>query len=265
MSGAGPKPVKRRFDAAYLEVVTLKDGRLAALRCVRPSDRALFVNGFRRLSDESRYRRFFTPKPRLSERELDYLTAIDGEHHFALGLALCDEAGEPLNEDAGLGVARFIRLAEDPDTAESAIAVVDEAQGLGLGRLLFKRLVEAATEREVRRFRTEVLSSNNAMRGLVESVVGDLENANITETRDGSILATDFELPRPLEESEDHQELLMGPLYELLRAAAVGRAVATRAVAELLRWRTDDANAVLKASAKAEETESPESTETELD
>jgi len=226
----------RYFDLRYLERVTLPDGREAGLRLIRPSDRPLFINGFERLSAESRYKRFFTPKLRLSQAELDYLINIDGETHFAIGIAVVDANGDPVDDDAGLGVARFIRLKEDWDTAEAAIAVTDDCQGLGLGRLLFKRLVEAAVERGVRRFRTEVLSSNNAMKGLVESVVQDIEDADIIEHREGPIMVTDFELPHPDPQSEDGAELLRTPLYDMLRAAAQGRNVAVKSVAKMLGW-----------------------------
>ena len=66
------------FDAAYEEYITLKDGSLAHLRCVRPEDKPKLVEGLKHLSETSRYRRFFTAKPYLSESELVFLTEVDG-------------------------------------------------------------------------------------------------------------------------------------------------------------------------------------------
>src|SRR5207244_92171 len=111
--------------------------------------------GFAGLSAESRYRRFFSAKDRLSEAELRYLTEVDGVDHFALGA---------LHDGEGAGVARFVRLRDRPDTAEAAIVVVDERQGCGLGRLLLTRLTEAARERGITRFRSDVLARNQAAR-----------------------------------------------------------------------------------------------------
>jgi GNAT superfamily N-acetyltransferase len=76
-------------------------------------------------------------KTELSDDELRYLTELDGVRHFALGAVTA--AG-----DDGLGIARYICLADEPGVAEAAIAVADHAQGVGLGSLLFQRLVAAA-------------------------------------------------------------------------------------------------------------------------
>ena len=140
------------FDADYLEHATLRDGTEVALRLVRPDDKALLREGFARMSDESRYRRFFTPKYELSADELRYLTEIDQVTHVAIGATSADGA-------RGLGVARFIVLAGEAGAAEAAVAVTDDLQGRGLGSLLLQRLVAAAHERGVERFVFEMLGS----------------------------------------------------------------------------------------------------------
>ena len=75
------------------------------------------------------------------------------------------------------------------------------------------------------------------MKGLVESVVHDIKDADIVEHREGPVMVTDFELPRPDPQSEDGAELLRTPLYDALRAAAQGRNVAVKSVARMLGWR----------------------------
>ncbi|MEA2283671.1 MAG: hypothetical protein QOK21_4278, partial [Solirubrobacteraceae bacterium] len=57
--------------------LTLRDGSRIVIRPIEPDDRDDLREGFERLSPESRYRRFFSPVPRLSERHLDYLTQVD--------------------------------------------------------------------------------------------------------------------------------------------------------------------------------------------
>src|SRR6185369_4459759 len=99
--------------------------------------------------------------------DLDYLTHLDGERHFALGAITAPDEGGGLR---GLGVARFVRVAARPEAAEPAITVVDEAQGKGLGRLLLARLTAAAVERGVTTFCFEVLASNEPMRALIENL-----------------------------------------------------------------------------------------------
>ena len=150
------------FDAAYQERATLRDGREVLLRLIRPEDKERLRRGFLALSPESRYRRFFSVKSELSDDELRYLTELDGVHHFALGAVTPD--GD------GLGVARFIQIDGEPGVAEAAVAVLDTAQGVGLGSLLFQRLVAAAAERGVERFRCDMLGTNAGMTELVRAL-----------------------------------------------------------------------------------------------
>ena len=151
------------FDRDYVERVTLRDGTEVVLRLVQPDDKALLREGFARLSPESRYRRFFTPKNELTPDELRYLTEIDQVQHVAIGATSADGAH-------GLGVARFIALAGEPGSAEAAVAVTDDVQGRGLGSLLLQRLVAAARERGVERFVFEMLGSNTGMADLVRAL-----------------------------------------------------------------------------------------------
>lgn len=155
----------RRFGPRYREKITLADGTRVLLRLVQPQDADILVEAFQRLSDESRYIRFFGVKSSLPAREVEYLTHIDGQNHFALGATLVRDG-----QTEGAGVARFIRLRDDPEAAEPAITVLDHLQGKGLGRILLERLIAAARERNVRRFRFEVLPQNARMLDLVHDV-----------------------------------------------------------------------------------------------
>jgi K+ transporter len=47
--------------------IALRDGSRVHIRQLRDSDRQLLLRGFRRLTPESRYRRFLAPTPTLSE------------------------------------------------------------------------------------------------------------------------------------------------------------------------------------------------------
>ena len=158
----------RHFTLDYVEHAELRDGTRVLLRLLRPTDKELLRTGFEQLSPESRYARFFTPKTSLTEDELRYLTDIDHEDHVAIGAAVERDGAE-----IGLGVARFIRFADRPEAAEAALVVADEAQRRGLGRLLLRRLIAAARERGIQRFRFEVLSSNPGMATLIAEIAPD--------------------------------------------------------------------------------------------
>src|SRR5262249_32178362 len=139
-------------EAPELPVPTthrLSDGTLVRIRPVTRDDRDRLRNGFARLSAESKYRRFLAAPATLSESTLDYLTGTDGWNHLALGAEL---AAPGADTSYGLGIARFVRLEDDPAKAEAAVAVIDEVQRRGLGRLLLRELICAARQRGVTTF-----------------------------------------------------------------------------------------------------------------
>src|SRR5438067_2484673 len=91
--------------------VVLRDGSTVLIRQVQGTDAPLLADGFARLSARSRRMRFLAAKPELSPAELGYLTDVDHRDHEALG-ALNQADGR------GLGIARYVRDAEDPQAAE---------------------------------------------------------------------------------------------------------------------------------------------------
>src|SRR5687767_5865036 len=147
-----------RYSERFRQTEQLTDGTRVRLRLVQPTDKALFKRGLQRMSPQSRYRRFLAYRDHLSESELVYLTELDHWDHLAIG---CTARRE------GIGVARFIRLADQPDTAEAAIVVVDAYHGKGLGKILLGHLAAAARERGISRFRCDVLVDNTPMRALL--------------------------------------------------------------------------------------------------
>ncbi len=198
------------FDDDYREQATLRDGTAAVLRPIRPADKELLHRGFLKLSAESRYRRFFAAKHDLSPAELRYLTEVDGVRHFALGAVSLD------GQD-GLGVARFIQLDGEPGVAEAAIAVADQHQGKGLGSLLFQRLVAAAAERGVARFRCEMLGSNQGMADLVMSLTPEVS----TQVSAG-VVSMEFTLPTIAPQHPAAEPPRQNPLYRFFGMVASG-------------------------------------------
>ncbi|MCP4599911.1 MAG: GNAT family N-acetyltransferase [Proteobacteria bacterium] len=175
-------------NGSYLGNTTLKDGRSVVLRLVRPSDKDLLRRGFERLSPESRYFRFFMHKFSLSGNELHHLTEIDGMDHFAIGATVIKEDGT----EEGVGVARFVRLQDEPEVAEPAIAIIDDFHNRGLGTLLLRHLATAALERGIKRFRGEVLTNNELMKSILNEVSCDFWFVQPS----GGILEVDLEIPR---------------------------------------------------------------------
>jgi GNAT superfamily N-acetyltransferase len=183
------------------ERVTLRDGSEAIVRPVAPEDKPLFVEGFQRFGEDSRYQRFLGFKKQLSAKELAFFTELDHETHEALA------AIDPIT-GRGLGVARFIREHPGDDWAEAAVAVVDSHQGRGLGRALLDRLAARAREVGVKRFCADLLTRNQAMLTLFDRV-GELE-----VTRQGGEV-TEIRADLPVEQDT-------GSLRTVLSAAARG-------------------------------------------
>lgn len=138
-------------------------------RHIRPDDKGRLAAALAALSPETQRRRFLMPKPRFSSSELRYLTEIDGFDHVAILAVLADDP------ESIVGVARFVRLRERPDTAEAAIVVGDPFQGQGLGRELARRLADEALERGVVRFTATLLSDNVAAQRVFASLARRLE------------------------------------------------------------------------------------------
>ena len=147
-------------------------------RHIRPDDKGRLATGLARLSPETRQKRFLMPKPRFSSSELRYLTEIDGFDHVAI---VAVSAEDP---DVFYAVARFVRLREDPETAEAAIVVGDPFQGQGLGRELGRRRADEARERGVKRFTATLLSENEAAQRLFASISERLEQRSDSGLRE---------------------------------------------------------------------------------
>jgi GNAT superfamily N-acetyltransferase len=155
-----PVPVR-----PFHEEHRLHDGTVVTLRYIRADDAPELAQRFSELSLDSRRRRFFAGMAGLSARMLRYLTEVDGYDHVAIVATVEGDGHRP----RGVGVARFIRLAEAPTIAEPAITIADEFQNRGLGHLLACVLARAARERGIRRFRGPILTDNLQAHRLMDS------------------------------------------------------------------------------------------------
>jgi RimJ/RimL family protein N-acetyltransferase len=142
--------------ADYSAFESLRDGRQVEIRALRPADRAGLRESGKRLSDESRYRRFFAPKRSLSEKEIEFYLNVDFVNHVALVVEL-EEGGRPVI----VGGGRYI--VSEPGHAEVAFAVDDPHQGLGIATRVLRHLVAIARKAGIRELVAEVLPDNAPM------------------------------------------------------------------------------------------------------
>ncbi|TDD63121.1 GNAT family N-acetyltransferase, partial [Actinomadura rubrisoli] len=143
-----------RYPDRWEADVVLSDGGTAHLRPIRPGDADSLRVFYARLSPESIYYRFFSPRPKLTDREIEHFTSVDHDRRVALIATIGEEM---------VAVVRYDRLPDRPETAEVAFLVEDAHQGRGLGAVLLEHIAAAARERGLRRFVASVLPDNRRM------------------------------------------------------------------------------------------------------
>ena len=136
-----------------------------ALRPLRYGERKPVLDVFAGLSERSRRLRFLGSKPRLLERDVDWLVDVGRSGREAV-VAVDQETG------ATIGIARYVRDANAPE-AEIAFEVVDEWQGRGIGRRLVTELRALALAHGILRFRALIAHGNLAAAALVRGL-GDV-------------------------------------------------------------------------------------------
>jgi RimJ/RimL family protein N-acetyltransferase len=141
----------------------LRDGTPALIWPLLPTDAGALRDGFRRLSGDSRRRRFLTGLGELDDSMIRRLVdSVDGVHHVALVLIVLPPGGE----EGPVGVAHLLQYSDDPTTADIAVTVADGWQGHGVGTALVSALMERRPV-AVTRLRTVVDAENRASLALL--------------------------------------------------------------------------------------------------
>ncbi len=145
------------MEAADLEQwassVVLGDGDTAVIRPITPADAEALAAFHQRQSADSRYMRFFSPKPELSAAELERFTTVDFVSRVALVVELHGEF---------IAWASYERW-KNRDDAEVAFMVDDQHQGKGIATLLLEHLAAIAKANGLHRFNAQTLGHNRAM------------------------------------------------------------------------------------------------------
>jgi RimJ/RimL family protein N-acetyltransferase len=119
------------------DLLVLANGTRLRFRPISSDDRDRLARLFARLTPESRHRRFLSPKHQLTPHELVYLTDIDHVTHEAI--AAVDQ-----RDGSIVGVGRYAKFADRVAVADVAFTVADELQGMGIGTVLARCLVNRA-------------------------------------------------------------------------------------------------------------------------
>jgi GNAT superfamily N-acetyltransferase len=147
--------------------VTLRDGRRATIRRIRRDDvvrSAAFIDG---LSTQSKHTLFLGGVAHLSDAALRRLCDPDQAHDMAYVAVAPDSAVE--GGERQVGVCRYAG-SDTAAGAEISVAVADDWQNQGLGKLLLRRLIEHARGHGVQRLYSMDAVGNEAMRRLARDV-----------------------------------------------------------------------------------------------
>ncbi|PKB14620.1 RimJ/RimL family protein N-acetyltransferase [Novosphingobium kunmingense] len=153
----------------------LEDGRPVCIRAVRPDDEERLRDGIDRLSQHSRYLRFFSVAPAPPDHVIERLVDVDGHLHLAWGAILSEGPA-----DEAIGVVHAIRSDEAKPRAEFAIGIVDAYHGQGLARMLTAVLLIHCAREGIATLDAQVLAENTRAIGFIRSLGGKR-----TQTEDG--------------------------------------------------------------------------------
>ncbi len=191
--------------------VVLADGGTMHVRPIEPADAERLTRFHERQSPESIYFRYFSPRPRLSTRDLERLTTVDHVNRMAFLGLLGDEV---------IGVARYARHPARSD-AEVAFFTDDSHAGRGLATVLLEYLAAAAREAGISSFTAQVLPQNRRML----SVFKQAGFATTSRFSDGMV-----EVELAIEPTEEALAL-MEERAKTAEARSVARILAPRSIA----------------------------------
>ena len=153
------------------------DGGIATIRPAAESDRQALKNFYQRVSDRSKYLRFFGTHPELSDSDLEVWLHNDGRDHVTLAI---EEHGRII----AIAAYQIVPELLPKRVGDVSFLVQDDQQGRGVGNLLLEHLADIGRECDVERFTAEMLTQNRQMKrvfiGAGYSVHPELADGTIT-------------------------------------------------------------------------------------
>jgi RimJ/RimL family protein N-acetyltransferase len=149
----------------YYAQETLKDSTPVTIRAIRKDDKESIHNAFRALDREAVYRRFFAPKPDLTDPELEQVTDVD----FSQVVALVATVSRADGEEVVIGDGRYVaNNGGKPERAELGFLIAEPYRGRGIATLLLSHLARIAHHAGLSAFEADVLAYNAPMLAVFE-------------------------------------------------------------------------------------------------
>ncbi len=151
------------YPSEYISNFTMKNGKNALLRPIKPEDELMEKEMFSNFSERTQKFRFFQLIRDISHEELIRYTQIDYDREIAIIAEV--------TEDGRKKMAGVVRLIADQynETAEFAIVVADPWHNMGLGNKFTDYVYDIAKERGIQKIYANVLAQNHIMQHMFRS------------------------------------------------------------------------------------------------
>jgi acyl-CoA hydrolase/GNAT superfamily N-acetyltransferase len=143
---------------------SLKDGLEIKIRPIKSSDEDMMRRLFYNFSDESKYFRYFAPKPLMPHKEMQKYVNIDYENVMSV-VAIVEKG----RNERIIAEARYA-YDKNADAYEIAFIVDEQFQGKGVASFMLNYLIQIAQKRGLAWFIAYVLPRNEAMLKVFEKV-----------------------------------------------------------------------------------------------
>jgi acetyltransferase len=182
-----PKLAIRPYPTQYVSMWMAKNGTPITIRPIRPEDEPLLEKFHETLSDRSVYLRYLHPmllSQRVAHERLSRICHGDYDREITL---VAEQEVKP-GASRFLGASRMSNL-HGTDEARFSVLISDQAQGLGIGAELVRRIVEVAKGEKLCRLIAEMTPDNKAMQRICERL-----GFRMNPTSDGKLMRAELEL-----------------------------------------------------------------------
>jgi acetyltransferase len=163
-----PQSAIRPYPEQYVSPWKTANGKDVLIRPIRPEDEPKLIEFHKALSERSVSQRYLEPlkfSERIAHERLTRICFIDYNREMALVVEQKNSEGEP----EIVAVGRMSKIHGLPE-AELAVLVRDESQGQGLGKELYRRLLQVARDEKLKKLHSNMLRDNAQGRAMCQAL-----------------------------------------------------------------------------------------------